>query len=222
MKQIVAALLLNFAISGVHAESFSAKIIAVLDGDTVLILHNGAKVKVRLANIDAPEKLQSYGSQSRDSLLSLVAKKQVQVESKAVDQYGRVVATLRVDGLNVNEEQVKRGMAWEYSHYHSDRSFIAMQNNAQQARHGLWQESNPLPPWQWRKLHPLTGSALQVSPPSSLQHNKPAVLYDAICGHKKYCSQMSSCDEANFYLKRCGVMTLDRNKDGVPCEHLCR
>jgi hypothetical protein len=33
---------------------------------------------------------------------------------------------------------------------------------------------------------------------------------------------MASCEEAKFYLSRCGVGSLDGNKDGVPCEKLCR
>jgi len=42
------------------------------------------------------------------------------------------------------------------------------------------------------------------------------------CGEKKYCSQMSSCDEAYFYLNKCGIKSLDRDKDGIPCESLCK
>ena len=76
-----------------------------------------AKIKIRLANIDAPEKDQPFGKQSRDSLLELVGKKQIQIDSRAVDQYGRTVGFISVDGLNVNQEQVRRGMAWDYSHY---------------------------------------------------------------------------------------------------------
>lgn len=42
------------------------------------------------------------------------------------------------------------------------------------------------------------------------------------CGTKRYCSQMNSCSEAKYYLNTCGVASLDRNNDGVPCESLCR
>jgi endonuclease YncB( thermonuclease family) len=214
------ALLMWFVVGSVHAERYLAKVIVVIDGDTVVVLHDGAKEKIRLANIDAPEKAQSYGTESRDALAGMVAKRLVQVDTQAVDQYGRIVATLTLDGLNVNEEQVKRGMAWEYSHYHSDHHYIELQSAAQQARIGLWQDNSPMAPWQWRKLHPSTGPASQVTP--APQSTKLMVLYDATCGHKKYCAQMSSCDEAYFYLIRCGVTTLDRNNDGVPCESLCR
>ncbi len=236
MKRVFAALCVLIWASAAPAEEFDAKVIAVLDGDTLLVLRDGAKIKIRMANIDAPEvshagtgdkspnsqKDQAFGMQSRQSLVEMVAKKQVRINSQAVDQYGRVVGVVTVDGRNVNEEQVKRGMAWEYSHYHSDRGYIAMQSEAQQARRGLWAQTSPQAPWQWRKTHP------SVKPGLPLAHNKstaahaaPTVLYDATCGHKKRCAQMSSCDEAHFYLTRCGVKTLDRNKDGVPCEDLC-
>ncbi|WP_419851650.1 excalibur calcium-binding domain-containing protein [Actinobacillus pleuropneumoniae] len=40
------------------------------------------------------------------------------------------------------------------------------------------------------------------------------------CG-KRTCSQMNSCEEARFHLTQCGVSSLDRDKDGIPCESLC-
>lgn len=218
-----------------QAEIFSAKVIAVLDGDTVLVLRGAQKIKVRLANIDAPEvghagmgglppnsqKDQPFGTQSRVSLLEMVGKKQVQIDSQAVDQYGRTVGQISVDGLNVNQEQVRRGMAWEYSHYHSDKTYIGLQSDAQQARRGLWTQTSPQAPWQWRKLHPSIAPAKQANKHNSSNHAVPMALYDLECGKKRYCAQMNSCDEAHFYLTRCGMKTLDGNKDGVPCENLC-
>ncbi len=218
--RIILALLCGIAFTA-QAETFSAKVIVVMDGDTVMVLRDGQKLKVRLANIDAPEKDQAFGQQSRDSLQELVGKKQVQIDSQAVDQYGRIVGLISVDRFNVNQEQVKRGMAWEYSHYHSDKTYIGLQSEAQQARRGLWMQSSPQAPWQWRKLHPSTGPALQASKHGTSSHAAPTVLYDLECGKKRHCSQMSTCDEAHFYLTRCGVKSLDRNKDGVPCESLC-
>lgn len=224
--------LLVVGTSAAQGETFGGKVIAVLDGDTVMVLRGGQKIKIRLANIDAPEvghagmgdkspdsqKDQAFGQQSRDSLLEMVGKKQVQVDSQAVDQYGRIVGTISVDGRNVNEEQVRRGMAWEYSHYHSDRNYIALQDEAQQARRGLWGQNSPLPPWQWRKTHP----SLKPDAASPAGKSAPTVFYDAACGHKKRCAQMNSCSEAYFYLARCGVKSLDENRNGMPCEELCR
>ncbi|MDE2118779.1 MAG: thermonuclease family protein [Betaproteobacteria bacterium] len=229
MRALLLFLLLACTFSTARAEEFSAKVIAVLDGDTVLVLRGckrvepeapgthrrppcggSQKVKVRLVNIDAPEKAQEYGMASRQSLAEMVLRKQVQVSSQAMDEYGRMVAQIEAGGLKVNEEQVRRGMAWEYSHFHSDRHFIALQHEAQQARRGLWAQSSPMPPWQWRKLHAAD------APP---QRAPEAQGY--ACGSKKHCSEMSSCEEARYYFTNCGIKALDGDGDGVPCEKLC-
>ena len=195
-----------------HAEEFSAKVIAVLDGDTVLIKRESGLIKIRLAEIDAPEKAQTFGETSRRSLSGMALGKQVKVASQVFDQYGRMVAHLSVDGLDLNAEQIRRGMAWEYSNFHSNRALIALQEEARQAPRGLWAQGNPIPPWDWRKQHP---STLPVTAYPN------AISPDPTCGNKKYCSEMSSCEEAKHYLTRCGVKMLDGNHDGVPCEKLC-
>ncbi len=245
---------------GARAETFNAKVIAVMDGDTVMVLREGGsgaaglrqdrpkgeslaaypsrvyppasslrglregsnqKVKVRLANIDAPEKDQPFGKQSRDSLLEMVGKRQVRVDSQAVDQYGRVVGLVYVDGRSVNQEQVRRGMAWEYSHYHSDKTYLRLQNEARQARRGLWAQASPQAPWQWRRLHP-SASAKPTRPSAPSTIAAPVMLYDMECGRKRRCSQMTTCDEALFYFTYCEVATLDGNHDGMPCDELCK
>jgi endonuclease YncB( thermonuclease family) len=140
-------------------------VIEVLDGDTVLILRKGGGtaagqppasllqgkratglLKVRLAEIYALEKAQTFGDTSKRSLSDMVMGKQVQFVSQTIDQYGRMVADLSVNGLDVNSEQVRRGMAWEYSNFHSNKTLIALQNEARQVPRGLWAQSNPTPP----------------------------------------------------------------------------
>ncbi len=204
------------------AEEYTAKVIVVIDGDTIVALHNGAKEKIRLANIDAPEKDQPYGMDARQAMFSLVFKKQARIEPKVIDKYGRTVALVTVDGINVNEEMVKRGMAWEYSHYKPGRVYMALQSDAQQAHRGLWSQRNPIAPWIWRRTHPPSRSnypKIQKKTPKS--HPKIGVFNDTTCGQKKHCSQMNSCEEAYFYFTRCGVKTLDKAGDGVPCKQLC-
>jgi micrococcal nuclease len=143
---------------------FSAKVVAVLDGDTVLVVHKaagqraGGLMKIRLAEIDAPEKEQDYGAASRSTLKEMVWHRQVRVFTRAVDKYGRTVAQLEVYGTRVNEEMLRRGMAWEYSHYHSDRRYIAIEREARRAGRGLWAQRDPIPPWQWRLRHVTDGT----------------------------------------------------------------
>ena len=142
----------------------------MIDGDTLLVFRDRHPVKVRLAEIDAPEKAQPYGSASKQSLVELVMGKQIQVASRVVDDYGRVVATVHIGEINVNHEQVRRGMAWEYSRYHSNRELMALQREAQQERRGLWAGEGAVEPSQWRKQHPSifvgrpAGAASAVAP----------------------------------------------------------
>ena len=195
---------------------FSAKVVVVLDGDTVLVVHKaagqhaGGLMKIRLAEIDAPEKDQEYGAASTSSLRQMVWHRQVRVRTQAVDKYGRTIAQLEVDGLRVNEEMLRRGMAWEYSHYHSDRRYIALQQEAQQAGRGLWSQNNPTPPWIWRKQHTEHKDVSTVLSPG-----------DYTCGSKRHCVQMISCDEAFYYLNVCGLKSLNPQGDGIPCAKLC-
>lgn len=222
MKKIVAAIILLVWANVAAAEEYSAKVIVVIDGDTLVVLHNNAKVKIRLANIDAPEKDQAFGMDARQAMISMVLKKQVRIESKAVDKYGRTVALVSLDGLNVNEEMVRRGMAWEYSYFKPGRVYMALQSEAQQAHRGLWLQRNPIAPWVWRRTHPSSQS--DYSKQESKHKTARArigVFNDTTCGNKTHCSQMNSCEEAYFYFTECGVTTLDKSKDGIPCKQLC-
>ena len=235
MRALMLFLLSVCPFSTIHAEEFSAKIIAVLDGDTVLIKRASGLVKIRLADIDAPEvshagmdgqppssqKAQTFGETSRRSLSDMVLGKQVKVDSQATDQYGRMVAHLSVNGMDVNTEQIRRGMAWEYSHFHSNQELIALQEEARQAQRGLWAQGNPIPPWDWRKQHPgaLPAPSKVAALPAAA--STAATPLDPACGNKKHCREMASCDEARFYLTRCGVKSLDGNHNGMPCDELC-
>ena len=205
-----------------HAAEFSGKVIAVMDGDTLLVMQGKNRVKVRLAEIDAPEKAQPYGTASQQSLAEMVMEKQIQVASRAIDDYGRMVAMVSMDGLNVNHEQVRRGMAWEYSRFHNNRELMALQRDAQQAKRGLWAGEDIIEPRQWRKLHPSTLPAPSAAASSAAVVPGPALRPSSgqACS-KKRCSEMTSCEEAMYHLTRCGIKSLDGDGDGTPCEQLC-
>ena len=202
--------------SATHGAEFTAKVIAALDGDTVMVQRKSGLVKIRLNEIDAPEKAQTFGETSKRSLSEMVLGKQVKISSQAMDQYGRMVAHLDLNGMDVNAEQIRRGMAWEYSHFHGNKALVALQEEAKQVPRGLWALSDPMPPWEWRKLHPnVDGKPPVASAAITGNANLPG------CGSKKRCSEMTSCEEARHYLTQCGIKTLDGNGDGVPCDNLC-
>lgn len=100
-----------------YASTYEGKVVGVSDGDTVTVLMSGRPVKVRLAEIDAPEKRQPFGERSKQSLSDLVYGKQVKVNQQDLDRYGRIVGRVYVESIDVNVEQIKRGMAWIYRQY---------------------------------------------------------------------------------------------------------
>jgi endonuclease YncB( thermonuclease family) len=203
------ALLLFLPAGAALAESFVARSVSVLDGDTVLVRREAGvrPMKVRLADIDAPEKEQDFGDAAKQSLAKMLSGRQVRVDPVAVDMYGRLVARLYIDDVSVNAELIRQGMAWEYSLNRSNREYLSLQDEARRARRGLWAQQNPVAPSQWRKLHPPVPH--EPLPP------------DYLCGSKQHCGQIATCDEAHYHLSRCGVKALDPDGDGLPCDALC-
>ena len=142
---------------------YQAKVVKVADGDTMTVMDkNGVKHKIRFAFIDAPEKTQASGMDSLAALKKRVEDKQVQIEVADVDRYQREVAVVRVNGLDINYEQVKDGYAWHYQNYAKNQSSIDYskysdaQQQAQKNRLGLWARKNPQAPWDYRSAQRAT------------------------------------------------------------------
>lgn len=190
------------------AETITGRVVDVSDGDTLTLLTaDRQRIKIRLAEVDAPEPDQPFGQRSRQSLAELALNRTVTVQARAHDDYGRTVGMVFVADQSLDAEQVRRGMAWVYRQYATTRSLYALEAEAKAARRGLWADPNPLPPWDWR--HGETP--------------KPAASgsQDGACGTKRRCGEMASCAEARFYLDACGVKSLDGDQDGTPCEAVC-
>lgn len=149
--RFIAVLFLIFNSGLIYAETLTGRVVSVHDGDTVTLLQGKQQIKVRLAQIDAPELDQAFGRKSKQSLSDMVFKKAIRVEKQSIDQYGRTVGTLFINNLDVNREQVKRGMAWVYRQYLHDQSLLKDENLARQTKKGLWSQSNPLAPWDYRQ-----------------------------------------------------------------------
>jgi endonuclease YncB( thermonuclease family) len=202
------------------AEILEGRVVGVHDGDTVTLLMAGNRqVKVRLAQIDAPESDQAFGQRSKQSLSDLVFNKTIRVEKETIDKYGRTVGTLLVDGIDANREQIKRGMAWAYRKYLRDPSLLQVEEEARRAKVGLWSEPNPMPPWEYRHGGKNGSSANLTLPKAKPEPAEQPV--GSSCGSKRYCKEMASCEEARFYLTQCGLSRLDGDGDGIPCESLC-
>jgi endonuclease YncB( thermonuclease family) len=143
-------LVLALAVPTAWAQTFSGKVVRVSDGDTLTLLVDRKQIKVRLTEIDAPETHQAFGQRSRQSLAEMCAAQPATVQSSGKDRYGRVLGRVQCNGMDANAEQVRRGMAWVYDRYVTDRSLYALQNEARAAHAGLWADAEPTAPWAWR------------------------------------------------------------------------
>lgn len=130
--------------------AFSAKVVKISDGDTITILQNKTQIKVRLFGIDAPELKQPYGKKSKQFLASLIAGQVVEVEPRGKDRYKRTLGIIHYKGQDINAQMVLNGYAWAYVKY--SRIYVDQEKTARENKRGLWQSSDPTPPWEWRKL----------------------------------------------------------------------
>lgn len=134
------------------AGAASYRVIGIADGDTITVLDDDERtVKCRLYGIDAPEKAQAYGAQSKASLSEMTFRRVAEIGFTGRDRYGRSICKVTVDGLDVNREQLVRGMAWMYRRYAGDASYDAAEVAARAAGRGLWRDSRAVPPWDFRR-----------------------------------------------------------------------
>ncbi|EAN0446582.1 thermonuclease family protein [Citrobacter braakii] len=133
------------------AEQIQGNVVRVLDGDTIEVLQDRTPVRIRLINIDAPEKKQPFGRWSTNQLKSLIAGQPVTVTYTQTDRYGRVLGrVVTTNGIEANRYMVQNGAAWVYDQYNTDPSLPALQREAREQKRGLWADSQPVPPWEWR------------------------------------------------------------------------
>jgi len=134
-------------------EILKGKVIRVADGDTLTLLVDRKNTKVRLAEIDCPERKQPWGNEAKQFLLDKVFKKQISVEKITTDRFKRVVGRVFYNGQNVNRELVEQGHCWVYRKYMKDHSLLIIERQAKKNERGLWQlpENQRVPPWIYRK-----------------------------------------------------------------------
>ena len=149
----LALLLCLVCAASAFAEELRGRVVGITDGDTLTLLESGNRqVKVRLAEIDTPERRQPYGDRARQALSDLAFGKAARVAVVDTDRYGRTVGRVRVDGHDVNAEMVRLGAAWVYRQYSHDPELLVLEDAARAARRGLWAlpEADRMPPWEWR------------------------------------------------------------------------
>lgn len=155
---VFAVFLLTCLCSPVTAATYTARVIAISDGDTLTVRdqHN-VQHRIRLAGIDAPEKHQPWGQRSRRALADKVYDRMVEVEIGKQDRYGRQVGKVLLGGEDVNLALVRLGLAWHYKAYEREQSpqdrlaYARAEQQARDRRQGLWRDAGAVPPWEFRK-----------------------------------------------------------------------
>lgn len=133
---------------------FIGEVVYVVDGDTLDVLRGGDRERVRLFGIDCPELKQSYGDKARRFAADTSLHKRVAVRTHGKDKYGRVLGDIVLDdGRVLNRELVKVGLAWWYWKYSDDADLRQLEQEARSRRDGLWADSSPVPPWEFRNGH---------------------------------------------------------------------
>jgi endonuclease YncB( thermonuclease family) len=139
--------------NAVAAWDMAGRAIAVADGDTFTLRLPGQRdFRVRLFGIDTPESDQAFGRLAGRELADRILGKDVYIVLRDIDQYGRLVSTVYTEAGNINESMVRDGMAWWYRDFAADEPGLGeAEAAAREAGLGVWQDSNPVPPWEWRR-----------------------------------------------------------------------
>lgn len=152
IQKLLFGLTLAFSVLA-HGETISGRVVGVSDGDTLTVLDaSNTQFKIRLAGIDAPEKAQPFGQRGKQKLSDLCHGKSASVQVVSIDRYGRSVGDVDCASINANQAMVESGFAWVYRKYDKGYEYLyAFEEEARNAKRGLWADPNPIAPWDWRK-----------------------------------------------------------------------
>ena len=135
------------------AQTYQGKVIKVTDGDSINILFEGKPLRIRLAEIDAPERGQPFWKKSREALADYVAGKEVIVEEIDIDRWDRVIGQVYLGDLWINGALVRGGFAYVYPKYATSSRLYEFEREAKESKAGIWKlpEKERIKPWEWRK-----------------------------------------------------------------------
>ena len=151
MRSLTALVLLCFLALPAQAETIYGRVVAIIDGDTLTLLVDRQQIRVRLIEIDTPERGQDWGSRARQALTDKVFQKDVQVVTGGYDRYDRLLGRIYLGRRDVNREMVKEGHAWAYRQYLTDQTLLDDEKAARDSGIGLWSVPGPVAPWEWRR-----------------------------------------------------------------------
>lgn len=200
-------------------EVLEGKVVGITDGDTFKLLVERRVYKIRIAEIDTPERGQPWASNAKRALADLIFDRTVSVDVTGTS-HDRTVGEVWIGDQCVGCTMVRGGHAWAAIGYVKHESLVRLEEEARLARRGLW--SLPASTWVEPSREREARRSGKHAPPRGLLGGDPPDPESFSCGTKRYCREMSSCAEARFYLQQCRLANLDGDVDGVPCESLCR
>ena len=166
--RIAAAIALWMALTPALAATLEGRVVKIADGDTLTMIVDGQQEKIRLSDIDTPERKQPYGMRAKQALAEMTFGKTISVFTTSRDRYGRVIGHVTAEGVDINAELVRLGYAWVYRRYSNDPALLCLEKSARAEKLGLWAESSPIPPWEWRRGRRPSSDSLAASPRGAL------------------------------------------------------
>ena len=151
MKAILIStfLLITFLISE-WAQSDIVLVTRIIDGDTYIVQDGVESITIRLANVDAPERAQEYGLESRLKVSNLILGKEVELTKLSNDKYGRTIGMIYIENMRLDSIIVRNGWGWHYARYNDEAMLKTCQNEAQKCKLGLWSGDNIINPEEYR------------------------------------------------------------------------
>jgi len=212
----------------IPSPTLSVSLVKVIDGDTIDVSINGKTERVRFIGIDTPEMndnrpdIQCFAQESKSKTQVLLTNTSFTLQSDNTqtdrDKYNRLLRYIVfTDKRNLAKLLIEQGFGYEYTYnepYKYQQEFKNAQKTAENSQSGLWDPNHPCNAKKQAEVQPTTPPAVQTQQTDNTTSS-------FTCGAKRYCTQMTSCDEAYFYMNNCGLSKLDGDSDGVPCESLC-
>jgi endonuclease YncB( thermonuclease family) len=184
-RLVVIALLLLFchALSA-HASTLQGLVREVNDGKTITVENTGRLIRVALKGMDAPEKDQPYGDVAIQHLSGLILNRPVTVELTGLGAGSLLIGRVICEERDIALQMIRDGVAWfdrSYGHdlREAERRLYADSEQAARNEHrGIWQDSSPVPPWEWRQAKAAKPKS-EVNVAVSAAKKSPVVNRDA-------------------------------------------
>lgn len=138
------------------ASTLTGRVVAIADGDTLTLLVGRQQHVIKLAAIDAPERYQAWGDRSQTNLSRLALNQMAVAECFRFDQKGQRLCKLTVNRADIGLAQIQSGMAWwsrqeaNAQSAEDQSAYSSAELMAKLRRLGLWGDTLPVPPWEFR------------------------------------------------------------------------